>query len=557
MSSKVYLAAIFLLGVTVLVMTGLGLPPGHSTAFNFAWSSQYSQAVSWADPMPRYVPGLWAGFGGHDFFFYAPLPFWVIGALVAPLCGTCSAETELVFGAALFLAASALSMFAFLRSSFGAPPALVGALVYVFLPYHFLLDWFERQAIGEFAAFAFLPLIALGVERVRQGTGGGAILALGVAGTALSHLPTALLAGHVFAVVCLVFTFAAPGGWADRLWVFARFAWFAALGLLLSAFYWLPAVMLLDSVSSSVLFDPYFEAWRWLYGVGTTQPNPGFAVRVLLCFVVAVPIVLASLTYTRGATMIWIVVPVAFVALMNMTVSEPIWRNWIIGRVQFPWRMMSFVDLATAVAVAVLAARAMEQGAKRLAALALAVAVLPYGYLAGTIIYSLPGVSAAQVYTDWVGGAEYLSPETSEVLRARMGREELTHFDQTAIATAFAEMVTEFNARGVGAEILDRTPRSLTVQPAPDTEVLSLPVQYWFLWQAETGSGAALQTRANADFGTLDVLAPTGGFDGGEITVFLPYHRSEVWGAGLSVFALVLLFAGHLRSAAARRLRNG
>ena len=37
-------------------------------------------------------------------------------------------------------------------------------MVFMFLPYHFATDWIIRQAICEFCAYAFIPLIFLGFD---------------------------------------------------------------------------------------------------------------------------------------------------------------------------------------------------------------------------------------------------------------------------------------------------------------------------------------------------------------------------------------------------------
>jgi hypothetical protein len=537
----------------ILLLVMLGLPAGHSSAFNYAWSVQYSQTFAWTNPLPRYLPGQWAGFGGYDFFFYPPLPFWFIAAVVDPLCPGCSAASEYVLGSSVILVASGLAMFAFLRSVVGPGAAAFGAIVYTVLPYHLLLDWFERQAAGEFTAYAFIPLVALGVERVRQDRPGGWILALGVAGTALSHLPTTLLAAHVFAAVVVVLVALAPGGLAARLGLFARLAGFVLLGLAVAGAYWIPAVVLLDTVSPATLFDPYFEAWRWLYGGAEAPPSPGFAFRVLVSFLACAPIVLGALLFARGPLLVWILVPAALVTFLNIAASEPIWRAWIIAKVQFPWRLMTLMDFATGLAAAVLAARMGNRIGKLVLAAALLVAVVPTSYLAGKVQYTLTDTPPEDRDYPWFAAAEYMSPEMTETLRLRLAQDSLGHFDQRAIADAIAAMAVQFRQTHPEARIIDRRPRALTVLPPQGAAILSLPVQYWFLWQAETATGEALTVRANPVFGTLDVIAPAGGFGDQPVVVSLALHPSELAGWAASLLGLLALLATARRARARQR----
>lgn len=551
MLSRTVLIAVLLSVTPIILLTGLGLPDGHSVAFNLAWTTQYSETLTWASPLPRYLPGLWAGFGGHDFFFYAPLPFWLIAVLVDPLCPGCAPSTEFVLGSAVMLVASGFSMFAFLRAFFARQPALFGAVVYAVLPYHLLLDWFARQAAGEFAAYAFIPLAALGIERIRRNEHGGWLLALGVAGVTLSHLPTTLLLGHAFGLLILVFAVLAPGSATGRARMFARFAGFGILGLALASFYWLPAVMLLDTVSPKALFDPYFEAWRWLYGPGQSQPNTTFAFVVLASFLACLPFLLGSVFGARGPVLFWILIPAAFAVFMNSSLSEPIWRVWIIAKVQFPWRLMTVIDFSTAIAAAVLVAGLSRRIGRLIFFGAVLVAVLPFAFLVETVRPKLPDAPPEQTYIAWFAASEYLSPEMTAVVAKRLGKTEMDHFDQYAMADAVADMAAEFDADQAGLTILDQGPRSLTVLAPKGGEPLSLPVQYWFLWQARTAAGEALDLRANPRFGTIDILAPDGGFDEGPVTLSLPFHTSEQVGGAVSLVALAALMI------LSRRRRHG
>lgn len=532
----------------VAIFLAFGLPPGHSSIFNYAWTTQYSQALSWSNPFPRYLPGLAAGFGAHDFFFYAPLPFWFIAAIVDPLCPGCSRSTEFILGSAIFLVASGFAMFAFLRSFFTPQAAVFGAVVYAVLPYHLLVDWVDRQAVGEFAAYAFIPLVALGLERICGGRRSGAILAIGVAGTALCHLPTAILAAHVFGAVLIVLLVFAKGGVTARIRLFARCAGFATLGLALAAFYWVPAVLLLETVSSDVLFDPYFEAWRWLYGREAPQPNGHFVLIIAASFLACAPFLLGSILSHPGRPLVWLIVPVAVALLLNSALSEGIWRHWIIARVQFPWRLMTFVDFATGIAAAVLFARATTRVGWWVLAAAFLAAVVPTAFVVQrTAVVANFGTSEVPS-TEGLAAIEYLSPAMRQAIQTRLGGAEIDHFDQRDVSRTIAAMAVEFNEANPHVTILERGPRAIVVLAPPGAKVFSIPVQYWFLWSAETSAGVPLELRPNSVFGTIDIIAPESGFDPGPTRLWLRYHPSELAGGVLSLLAMAFLLGSALRS---------
>lgn len=535
----------------IILLVGFGLPPGHSAAFNYTWTVQYSEALSWSDPFPRYLPGLWDGLGGHDFFFYAPLPFWFVAVFVAPLCPGCAPSTEFVLGSAIMLVASGFSMFVFLRAFFGIRPAAFGAAVYVVLPYHLLIDWFDRQSAGEFTSYAFLPLIALGMERMRRREGGGAIMAIGIAGLTLSHLPMALLAAHVFAVVAFVFVVQERGGPADRIMLLVRFTWFAVLGLAIASFYWLPAVMLLEAVSPASLFDPFFQPWQWLHGNAVPKSQVAFSHRILISFLACLPLLLAAARYAHGPTLAWIWVATLFAVVMNTAVSEPVWRTLIISQVQFPWRLMAFVDFAASIAAAVIAARAHESRVRQALVVSLIAVVAAVSVLGRSTTFTQPDTTPELRYPDQYGAMEYFSPEMTGALQRWLNDPDIDYFDQRAVVGAIAGISDELRNAPQSVVALERRPRLLTVQPSPGASVASLPIQYWFLWKAETASGIPLEVRANPTFGTLDVLAPANGFSDELVTVSLPFHSSEVAGGAASLLALLALIASLLR----RRLR--
>lgn len=270
-------ASFFLVCAGIFLFIAAGFSSAHSADFNYPWAEHYLNTFGWDAWLPRHLPGLWSQMGGYDFFFYGPIPFWFMASVVSPLCVGCSVENTIVLAAVLFWVLSSLTFFLFLRRYLETPFALFGALVYAILPYHLLIDWFVRQAIGEFAAYAFIPLVAYGVDAIRFKERGAWVLSLGVFGTVLCHLPTALLAAHVFGLVVLVLTWQKYRLQQDPRRFFGKVVFWRALGGLLSCFYWLPALALLDTVSDGFLYTDNFVAEDWLVGIPLGAPQDSFS----------------------------------------------------------------------------------------------------------------------------------------------------------------------------------------------------------------------------------------------------------------------------------------
>ena len=524
---------------SIFFFVTVGISDGHSASYNFPWAVQYLDTFNLSSFLPRHLPGLWNGLGGYDFFFYAPIPFWFVAAFVSPICFGCSPETEFVLGTAVLWLFSGCTFYFFMRRYFDRQGAIVGAFVYMLLPYHLWIDWFIRQAVGEFVAYAFLPLMALGIDTVRVRAGSGWALSIGVAGVTLSHLPTALLAAHVFGFVSICIAMQKIRANDEPLRFLASVSGWAVLGGLVSCFYWLPAVALLESVSSSALYTEYNHAERWLFGLHFDQPNAIFSQIVFYSFLVVLPFIFASAVLSRGAVLMWALVPVSLAVILNLEVSEFIWKNWIIRNVQFPWRLMLFVDFSAAIAITFILMNKSVLRRMRAVSVLLLCAAFP--------IYIIVSVTVATLSTrfekdsDWSGAVEYLSPEMLGVVKTRSNVDLGNSIVQSRTIVAMAAIASDTADMAAAFQSFESGPRRVEVIPASNIQLLSVPVQYWELWHAELEGGGLLELLPNPDFGTVDILAPENGFQGRKITLTIPYQTSELVGFAVSGIAALLL----------------
>ena len=531
-----HLVAFLAAALCLTLFLAAGFSDGASASFNHTWAAEFGSALSLSDLYPKHLPGLWSGLGGYDFFFYGPLPFWVAGGLIAPLCPSCATGTEIVLTAAAFWFLSGATFFLFARRYFSTKIALLGSFVYLFLPYHLWIDWFLRQAIGEFAGFAFLPLIAFGVDSVRCQQKYGWTLAIGVAGLVLCHLPTMLLAAHVFAIILIA---VAVQKWRRNqpfIPFLASVVGWVFLGILMTSFYWLPALALLESVSPNILFSDFFEAKNWLWGTASGTPQPQTSIVMLSAFLVTLPTVALSLFYARGSVLVWIAPSVFFVVLMNSNLSEPIWSTWIIQKVQFPWRLLVFSDFAAGVAVMALLAALAPHNRTRVAIILVVAALAPLFKVmlpsAGAIMTPFDETSLPR------GAIEYLSPETNAALEKRYGIE-LSHTKHILMVPKMLEIVVnEVHSQLPDGIAIDSAPRAYTIANAPDQQNLVLPIQYWQFWTAQLDDGTPLQLTAHPDYGVIEVLSPDEGFNGQTIHLTLPYHISEKIGLVLALLSV-------------------
>ena len=216
---------------------------GHSIDLDPFRQVAFDAALRAGDRFPRWTPYWYYGYGSPLFHFYAPLPYFV-----SELWLLAGASLARAFQLTLFSGwlASGFAMYLLARDAFSRPAATVAAVLYLFAPYH-LVDMLVRHALGEHLAFAWIPLAIWGVAGTvgRPGALRFAIGALAVAALPLTHNLTALIA----LPVVIAWSVLAWARTRDRAGL-ARAAAATALGLGLSAFFWLPAIADLAGVSA-------------------------------------------------------------------------------------------------------------------------------------------------------------------------------------------------------------------------------------------------------------------------------------------------------------------
>lgn len=188
-----------------------------------------------------WLPDICFGQGWPFFTFYAPLGYYAAAFFHFIFGLDYGAATRWSFYASLALAALLMYGLAWRLGGERAGPrrrwwALAAATVYTLAPYH-LTDIFARQSLAECWVWAVLPGLFLALEASRRRTLAGILLVgLATAALVLSHNIMALYG----VLLVAVYTLLTAQTWRWPLVVAAG----GALGLALSAYFWLPALAL-------------------------------------------------------------------------------------------------------------------------------------------------------------------------------------------------------------------------------------------------------------------------------------------------------------------------
>ncbi|MDX3899930.1 MAG: integral membrane-like protein [Sphingobium sp.] len=312
-----------LAGIVMLPSFLFGPGATHSHLYNYIWTSQFGTAMAAGDLYPRWLPRSFEGLGSPTFYFYPPIAYWLAGGFDA--LGLSTFQAINMAGLTLMLA-SGVAMYLWLAERGTAP--LIGAALYMAAPYH-LIDFFVRGALAEYAAFIWLPLIALGIERLPRRR--GAIL-LTVAWGAMiaTHLPVAMLTA-----LFLIMPLMGHRLWRDRA-VLLPGACAGLAGTMLAAFYWLPALTLQDHISASLLWDHGYLATAWSIWTSSFELFPCLVLGLIL------------LAWPDRS--IWTAIAVA-AAMAAVRLIPFLWDIALLDKAQFPWRVLCIAEFATVTAL--------------------------------------------------------------------------------------------------------------------------------------------------------------------------------------------------------------
>lgn len=235
-SDWIYLTLIFLF--SLLGMKAL-LHPGLFTAHDI-WHQvvrfyYYYQAINDGQIPPYWISQLGNNFGYPLFFFSYHLP-WIIGVVLTKIGFDISNTIKTLFF--LSYVGSGITMYFFVSYLLkNKLSALLSSLLYLYLPYHFLII-FVSASMGIAFVFTFLPLVFLGIHLIRNAHKIGIpIFSIGLAGIILSHIMHLVFLSPIILIFCLWEFLSIK----KRITFLKKIALGLGLGILLSSFYLLPA----------------------------------------------------------------------------------------------------------------------------------------------------------------------------------------------------------------------------------------------------------------------------------------------------------------------------
>ena len=504
------------------------------------WHVNYSElflrGLSKGVIYPRWLADMNDGLGSPIFYFYPPLAYYLT-SLLGSVTGDQSGLGMLAMAVAVILVASGMTAYAWLRLWVGRPSATAGAVLYMAMPYHLMIDLWTRSAFTEFAAFVWVPLMFLAVEDVRAGRPRGVpLLSLIAALLMVTHLITAMLCAGVL-VLYLLLRFRDP-------LAFARAGGAAVVGLGLAAVYLIPVLTMRSGV---LMLVPPLSNGVFLFaqaaGLGE-PPRVVLWVALDLLFFGQVAVCLFLLVCHKAAPapagrVGLICAGIALILLLSMVVwFAPLWRLLpVLRNVQYPFRVDTIVDFAIVTSTAILIDGLID---RRLPLRWLPPACL-VGFVVLGVVQPIPPIlrgnfGAPNAHFEKIVAVRF----DSGVFRPLASVSRLP-VDRAFEAGTPVQPDTPRLQAGDGATAVVRnwSPGLIDADvEATRPTTLDVGQLYFEPWKA-WANGVALPVGPSPDLGLIRVQVPVGH---SRIVIRLGYSQAEKWGWTISIVSVLLWF---------------
>lgn len=327
------------------------IPKGYFPTHDGEWAivrlAEMHREVREGQIPPRWAGYLNHGFGYPLFLFTYPFPYY-LGELFNLLGFGLVDSVKSVF--ILSVVGSAFAMYFLGRKIWGRAGGLLSTVVYLYAPYR-LVNLYIRGSIGESLAMAFFPLLLFLITRFTTNSSRNLMLTTGITMAAfiLTHNASVIL----FLPVLI--------GWVlfnwKRLTASSRVQLTISLliGLLLSAHFWLPALIEKKYIALSItsLSDktthfvntPELLFGPWHFG---TRPPLILGILVVL-FGIGGWYWVIKRDDTEHKKLGWVLGGQALFSCVTLyAVSGPFWTLPLFREIDFPWRMLSVVSFLLA-----------------------------------------------------------------------------------------------------------------------------------------------------------------------------------------------------------------
>lgn len=306
---------------------------------------------------PRWAPNLDSGYGSAVFNFTYPLPYLISAVIFMALPTMITTSLNLTI---ILTTVSGVLGIYFLARQFSLPPwrSAIAAVLYLAAPYT-LINIYSRTALGEIAFFALLPWVMWGVENIIRKKKGSLLLSvflvIDLSLLFISHQTSLIITLPVLAIYYWIRTKAK----SEFIALIKQTIPIVVISLLLTAWYWLPALMekqyvILDRTSTITNYLTQFpQRWSFFFHQITNldrlntfkMVSVGYSSWII--FLISLWITTKK-KVTDKKIILYLLGTITLATLLMMPFSRPLWLISGLGNyLQYPWRLLSILTLCT------------------------------------------------------------------------------------------------------------------------------------------------------------------------------------------------------------------
>ena len=503
-----------------------GIPSNLDLTNHFRFALPFYDAIAAGNLYPGWLAESNGGYGDPSFRFYPPALYYLFAA-ARFVIGNWYAAILLVF--VIVSIAGGLGMYFWSKSILPPASAIWASVFYALAPYH-LNQLYQATLLAEWAGSAVLPFVFGFVERVCERGKRRDIAGLAATYGLLifTHLPLAVIGS----MVLLVYVLVRVDG-PDRIRKLAKLAVGAALGLSLSAVYWVTMVAEVGWIGINQIQRDASVDYRVNFLFSTFSPENLnvwwmniLALMTVLLFMPGLWLLFNRGVTTEGHTdkkaVRGVIALTGFALFMAVPLSRPIWNLFRpLQETQFPWRWLILVSMGGSILAAAGIGRLF--GVRRLGATLLSItpdrgqsgAKAPHSKGAPKLaVLGAMTISIVFTLSHVVREAQYLPPQKFEnMLTSVRGTPSVNYWFPIWARADVRKMSTEVEAgdRAVTVTSWQTEQRRFSVTAGPGTEA-RVRTFYYPHWIAKTETGV-LATRPDSD---------------GALLISLPQHATSV-----------------------------
>ena len=340
---------LILLGLSLLPLLSMfrkGVYESGDFTIHVTNTIAFYNSLSEGNIVPDWAGSLNAGYGYPAFVFIYPLPYYI--SSLFHLIGFSFINSVKLVLSVTFIG-SGFAMYYWLKNHLPEKAAFLGAILYLFAPYH-LIDLHFRSDVGEVAGFVFIPLSLLLIDKSLEYKAffWKVLAGISIALLILSHPAISLLAYPIILSYPLVrlkklsFT------------PIVKAIIPSILGLLYSAYYWVPVLLegkytnQIREVNSILIYPTVSELLysKWRYGL-LFQGNGGELTYLLgYAHWIVILILLFIIFIKRRSNKFLVSLLLLFTVylFLILDISRPVWDAIpTLKKMQFPYRTLSIL----------------------------------------------------------------------------------------------------------------------------------------------------------------------------------------------------------------------